>query len=71
MATLGRSHWPMRSITSSILVDQVTDGLLTKVVNAGFRVNLIVPMLKDNELIGIIGLARKQAQPFTDQQITL
>jgi C4-dicarboxylate-specific signal transduction histidine kinase len=47
------------------------DDLWTKVVNAGFRTNLIVPMLKDNEIIGIIGLARKQAQPFTDQQIAL
>ena len=44
---------------------------MTKVVKAGFRTNLIVPMLKDNEVIGIIGLARKQAQPFTEQQIAL
>jgi hypothetical protein len=49
----------------------IQDDLLTKVVKAGFRTNLIVPMLKDNEVIGIIGLARKQAQPFTDEQIAL
>jgi C4-dicarboxylate-specific signal transduction histidine kinase len=28
-------------------------------------------MLKDNEIVGLIGLARKQAQPFTDRQISL
>jgi len=49
----------------------IQDDLLTKVVNAGFRTNLLVPMLKDNEIIGLIGLARKQAQPFTDRQISL
>src|ERR1700741_395859 len=49
----------------------IRDDLLTQVLKAGFRTNLIVPMLKDNEVIGIIGLARKQAQAFTDQQIAL
>jgi signal transduction histidine kinase len=49
----------------------IQDDVLTKVVNAGFQTNLLVPMLKDNEIVGLIGLARKQAQPFTDQQIAL
>src|SRR5258706_2106789 len=40
-------------------------------VNAGLRTGLIVPLLKDNEIVGIISLVRKQVQPFTDQQISL
>jgi GAF domain-containing protein len=41
------------------------------VVNAGFRTSLSVPLLKDNEIVGIITLGRKQVQPFTDRQISL
>jgi len=41
------------------------------VVNAGFRTSLNVPLLKDNEIVGIITLRRKQVQPFTDKQISL
>jgi signal transduction histidine kinase len=40
-------------------------------VNAGFRTGLAVPLLKDNETVGIIALGRKQVQPFTDKQISL
>jgi C4-dicarboxylate-specific signal transduction histidine kinase len=44
---------------------------LITVVNAGIRTGLFVPLLKDNEIVGIISLARKQVQPFTDKQISL
>jgi signal transduction histidine kinase len=37
----------------------------------GARTLLLVPMLKEDELIGAIGIARTQVQPFTDQQIAL
>jgi GAF domain-containing protein len=40
-------------------------------VNGGFRTVLVVPLLKDNEIVGIITLVRKQVQPFTDKQISL
>ena len=41
------------------------------VVNAGYRTGLLVPLLKDNEIVGTITLGRKQVQPFTDKQISL
>jgi signal transduction histidine kinase len=47
------------------------DDYWIKVVNAGFRTGLNVPLLKDNEIVGIITLGRKQVQPFTDRQISL
>ena len=40
-------------------------------VNAGFRTGLVMPLLKDNEIVGLIILGRKQVQPFTDKQISL
>jgi signal transduction histidine kinase len=47
------------------------DDFWITVVNAGIRTALFVPLLKDNEIVGIISLARKQVQPFTDKQISL
>ncbi|MGY3423494.1 signal transduction histidine kinase [Bradyrhizobium sp. F1.13.4] len=40
-------------------------------VKIGLRTGLIVHLLNDNEIVGIISLARKQVQPFTDRQISL
>jgi signal transduction histidine kinase len=47
------------------------DDFLITVVNAGFRTGLVLPLLKDNEIVGTISLGRKQVQPFTDKQICL
>jgi signal transduction histidine kinase len=47
------------------------DDFLTAVLKAGFRSSLVVPLLKDDEVIGIIALGRKQTQPFADKQISL
>jgi GAF domain-containing protein len=37
----------------------------------GVRTVLMVPMLKENELIGAFSVYRQEARPFTDRQIAL
>jgi signal transduction histidine kinase len=51
--------------------DPRDDFWITAAKNTGLRTVLVVPLLKDNEIVGIISLARKQVQPFTDKQISL
>jgi signal transduction histidine kinase len=38
---------------------------------AGFRTVVSVPVLKENELVGIISIYRTEVRPFTDKQIEL
>ncbi|MEH2564992.1 sensor histidine kinase [Bradyrhizobium sp. AZCC 2289] len=51
--------------------DYRDDVFNTVVVKAGFRTGLFVPLLKDNEIVGMISLGRTHVQPFTDNQISL
>ena len=37
----------------------------------GVRTFLVVPMLKENELIGAVFVARQEVRPFTDKQVEL
>ena len=38
---------------------------------AGSRTLLSVPMIKDNQLIGTIGMMRREVRPFSNDQIML
>jgi signal transduction histidine kinase/putative methionine-R-sulfoxide reductase with GAF domain len=45
--------------------------LTTLVETAGARTLLLVPMVKENELIGALGIFRQEVQHFTDKQVDL
>ena len=38
---------------------------------AGARTSLAVPMLKEDEVVGVIWIYRQEVQPFADKQIAL
>ncbi len=44
---------------------------VTSVDVAGIRTLVCVPMFKDDEVVGVITIYRKEASPFTDRQIEL
>jgi hypothetical protein len=44
---------------------------VTAVELGGVRSVIAVPMLKDNEIIGIISIFRQEVRPFTDKQVGL
>src|SRR5262249_1709434 len=54
---------------SDIATDQALAPSLAKF--AGARTLLTVPMLKENELVGAMGLYRQEVRPFTAKQIEL
>ena len=44
---------------------------MTAVDVAGIRTSFVVPMNKENELVGAFAIYRKEVRPFTDKQIDL
>jgi signal transduction histidine kinase len=68
---LATSRLPNRIADFTALEGDHRDDYWIAAANLGFRAGLIVPLLKDNEIVGIITLGRKQMQPFTEKQISL
>src|SRR4029077_4146503 len=71
LGRLATSRLPTHIPDISALEGDLRDDSWITVVNAGYRTSLVVPLLNDNEIVGIITLGRKQMQPFTDKQISL
>ena len=67
LSRLAASRLPTLTHDLTALEGDHRDDYWIAAVNAGFRTGLMVPLLKDNEIVGIITLGRKQVQPFTDR----
>ena len=71
----GRGSTTARAILTRgvVHVDVAEDPEYTAeaLVQAGFRIALSVPMLRDGSPIGAISVAREEGQPFSDTQIAL
>jgi GAF domain-containing protein len=56
---------------SDLAADQGNPAVIRALKSRGFRTALVVPMVKDTDVIGMINLGRTRMQPFTDKQIEL
>ena len=52
-------------------IEQRDPSYVAAVELGGIRTLLVVPMLKENELIGLFTLYRQEVRPFSDKQIAL
>jgi signal transduction histidine kinase len=73
---LGRAAITKQPVqVADLLVDQSYimryPGIVAVAEDGGARTLLQVPMLKENELVGTIGIYRQEVRPFSDKQITL
>jgi C4-dicarboxylate-specific signal transduction histidine kinase len=71
LSRIATSRLPTHIPDFAVVEADLRDDFWKAIVKTGFRTSLFVPLLKDNEIVGIITLGRKQVQPFTDKEICL
>jgi signal transduction histidine kinase len=71
LGRLATSRLPVHIPDLTALEGDHRDDLWVTATKAHYRTGLLVPLLKDNEIVGTITLGRKKLQPFTDKQISL
>ena len=71
LGRLATSRSPTHIPNLTALKGDHRDDLWVTAAKARYRTALFLPLLKDNEIVGVISIGRKQVQPFTDRQISL
>jgi len=71
LGRLATSRLPAHIPDLTALEGDHRDDLWVTAAKARYRTALLVPLLKDNEVVGVISLGRTRVQPFTDKQISL
>jgi C4-dicarboxylate-specific signal transduction histidine kinase len=71
LGRLATSRLPAHIPDLTALEGDHRDDLWVTAAKARYRTALFVPLLKDNEIVGVISLGRTRVQPFTDKQISL
>src|SRR6266850_816915 len=71
LGRLATSRLPAHIPDLTALEGDHRDDLWVTAAKARYRTALFLPLLKDNEIVGVISIGRKQVQPFTDKQISL
>jgi PAS domain S-box-containing protein len=71
LGQLATSRLPAHIPDLTALEGDHRNDLWVTAAKARYRTALFVPLLKDNEIVGVISLGRTRVQPFTDKQISL
>jgi signal transduction histidine kinase len=71
LGRLATSRLPAHIPDLTALEGDHRDDLWVTAAKARYRTALFLPLLKDNEIVGVISLGRTRIRPFTDKQICL